>query len=324
MNNREEIFSKVLAGIASSSEQIQFEEWLSGSKENEQKFQQYLKIWNVSGEIKKYNIDSAKLKTRIKILDKLKEKKGIFYYWQKIAAILILPLIVASVWFYLDKKDFIDSYSSTIETVKTPFGARTSLTLPDGSFVNLNSGSEISYPNTFLNERIVELKGEMYLEVVKSQKPFTVRTKYGSVRVLGTKFNISAYENETFATTLVEGAVAIKSKHEDLKLKPGFQAKLKEDRFEIEKVDVNTYTSWKEGKLQFRREPFVLVAKRLERWFNVKINLEGESIKNLWYTGTIEMESFSEVLEMIRNTTPIDYSFNSNTRELTIVSKMKQ
>ena len=80
-------------------------------------------------------------------------------------------------------------------------------------------------------------------------------------------------------------------------------------------------TSWKEGKLIFEKEPFANVATALERWYNVKIELQGEKLKRLGYTGTIEMETFSEVLELIKSTTPIKYKFDKNTRILKISGK---
>ncbi|MDD4193402.1 MAG: FecR domain-containing protein [Mangrovibacterium sp.] len=319
--NNEELFSGILSGNASPEQREAFDLWLSATPKNRKAFEAYKKVWDWGGHLKPYDLKEAKLKTQIKIFEKLKEKKGFMYYWQRVAAVLILPVIVFSALQYHSG----NTKMSTVPliTTGTPFGARTSLLLPDGSTVWLNSGSEISYPRSFGKIREIMLKGEMYLEVEKNGKPFVVKTDFGEVAVLGTKFNVSSYTGEPFSTTLVEGSVAVKDKanSDEILLKPGFQYASQNGKYSIKEVPVNAYTSWKDGKMIFRREPFEIVAKRLERWFNVTIELKGESIKNLWYTGAIEMESFSEVLELIKNTTPIAYSFNPNTRVLTISKK---
>ncbi len=322
--NSENLFARILDGNATTQEQEDFEQWISKSKDNKFEFSAYKKIWESTQYLKTYNISVAKIKTQIKILEKLKTRKNFLFYWQKVAAIIVIPILIASAYFYFDKNKTIDNSVVLVETVTTSYGSKSSLELPDGSLVWLNSGSEITFPKDFTESREVELKGEIYLEVKKSKKPFIVKTTYGDVKVLGTKFNVSAYNNMPFTTTLLEGSVVLskKSSTKEVVLEPGFQSSLQSGKFETQKVDPYLFTSWKDGKLVFSREPFELVAKRLERWFNVKITLEGEPIKKLWYTGTIEMETFSEVLELIKNTTPIDYSFNSKTRVLTIVSKI--
>ncbi len=323
-NNK--LYLKALNGNLSEQEQLLLEEWLKESDENLTNFQRDKKIWELTVFLKKHDLNIARLKTETKILQKQKTKKDFVYYWQKAAAILLLPVLIASAYLYQtskDKTNFTIVNTST-ETVTTPYGARTSLTLPDGSVVWLNAGSEISYPHKFTNIREVNLKGEMYLEVTKNNTPFIVKTQYGNVKVLGTKFDVCAYNKEEFTTTLLEGSVVITGKKPDnelVKLEPGYQAILRNGKYEKNKVEVDQIIAWKDGRMEFRREPFELVAKKLERWFNVTIELKGEKIKELWYTGTIEMESFSEVLELIKNTTPIEYSFNSKTRILTIERK---
>ncbi len=319
-----DFFPKILSGNATKQEQAVFEQWLSMPGVDRSGFDAYKKLWESLGYIKGHDIDAAKLKTRIKILEKQKQQKSFYYYWQKIAAVLLVPVLLASLFLYFDKWGATGNSSATVETVRTPCGARTSLTLPDGSIAWLNAGSEISFPHEFNDVREVGLKGEMYLEVKKSKAPFIVKTQYGNVKVLGTKFNVSAYDDDCFTTTLIEGSVSLTGRgvEKEFLLSPGFQAILKNGGYEASKVDAASYVSWKDGRMEFRREPFGQVAKKLERWFNVSIELKGEEIKKLWYTGTIEMESFSEVLELIKNTTPIEYSFDPKNRILTIESKI--
>lgn len=316
-----ELFSKVLTQNATEEEQKKFESWLHESDENQADFNIHKRTWESADLLKEYDLENAKLKTQLKILEKLKATRGFFYYWQRVAAILIIPVLLISGYYII--RNVTTVVQPTVECVKTPFGARTSMILPDGSTIWLNAGSEVSYPHHFGKTREIALKGEAYLEVKKDSKPFIVKTAYGSVKVLGTKFNVFAFDNEPFRTTLVEGSVAINDivNSKDVILEPGFQYVAEKGSNSLEKVTPEIYTSWKDGKMVFRRESFEQVARRLERWFNVTIELKGETIKNLWYTGSIEMESFSEVLELIKNSTPIDYSFNPQTRILTIIAK---
>jgi ferric-dicitrate binding protein FerR (iron transport regulator) len=139
------------------------------------------------------------------------------------------------------------------------------------------------------------------------------------VKVLGTNFNVKAYQGEAFVTTLESGSVAFTNPlGRKAILEPGSQVVYSSNKFFTQQVDTEVFTSWKDGKLIFRDEPLQNMITRLERWYNVDIKLEDERIKNLKYTGTIEMESFSEVLELIKVTTPINYSFDRKTRVLTI------
>ncbi len=242
-----------------------------------------------------------------------------YQIWLSVAAVLIVGLTISSIAFYSNST--IKPIASVIQKISTPFGARTNFTLPDGSEVWLNSGSTISFPQQYGEIRSVELQGQAYFKVTKDGKPFVVKTGYGSINVMGTSFDVKAYGNENFETTLVEGSVKIEGiKNQSATLKPGQQSILtsSSDGFILKDVNTGLFTSWKEGKLIFVNEPFKNVARELERWYNVKIELRGEKLKKLGYTGTIEMETFGEVLELINTTTPINHTFDKRTRVLII------
>jgi transmembrane sensor len=230
------------------------------------------------------------------------------------AAVLIIGLLIGSLFFVQSQKPEI-----TTQNITTPYGGKTQFTLPDGSTVWLNSGSTFSYPARFEGERIVELTGEAYFNVEKQKQPFIVKTQFGEIEVLGTEFNVKAYENETFLTTLESGLVVFTNKYgKQANLEPGMQVVFDDSNFKLRRVETKLFTSWKEGQLIFRDEPLYNMVARLERWYNVKIELKDDRIKNLKFNGTIEMETFSEVLELIKVTTPIKYTFDRKTRVLTI------
>ncbi len=236
-----------------------------------------------------------------------------------IAAVLIIGLIISNIFFY--GQPLQNQLAEQIQTISTPYGARTKTQLPDGSTVWLNSGSELSFPSRFNEQRPVTLSGEAFFEVEKSDKPFVVSTTYGEVKVQGTSFNVKAFPDDAyFETTLVEGKVTLSDKKtgNETALQPGQQAILIKNSFDVKPVEVKFFTSWKEGKLIFSREPFPQFIKKLERWYNVKIEYSDPRLDDLWYTGTIEMESISEVMEMISKAAPVKTRFDNKTRIFTI------
>ncbi|MCW0484510.1 FecR family protein [Gaoshiqia sediminis] len=238
-----------------------------------------------------------------------------------IAAAFVFGIIIASAFYFIGNPDF--SKQVQQQEVYIPYGAKTRITLPDGSAVWLNSGSKLSYPSVFNGERSVHLEGEAYFDVVKSKVPFQVATHFGQVEVLGTSFNVKSFSNEEFQATLVEGSVRLSGfGGKGVLLNPGELASFTENSsLVVTPVDTNLFTSWKDGKLIFYREPFSKVAVRLERWYNVDIEIEDEELNNLWFTGTIEMETFTEFMELIVRTYPIHYTYDQNTRILKIEKK---
>lgn len=215
----------------------------------------------------------------------------------------------------------------TQQNIYVPYGAKTKITLPDSSLVWLNSGSSFSYPSEFGETRSVQLTGEAFLEVKKRKIPFVVSTSFGDVEVKGTAFNVHAFPNESFRTTLERGSVIVRNEdNKDLVvLRPGEQAYFEKEQLKVKPVETDLFTSWKEGKLIFRKEYLPVVAKRLERWYNVKIKLDDDKrLNEIWFNGTLEMESFSEVLNLLKITSPIDYSYDKKRRTITIRYKQKQ
>lgn len=175
-------------------------------------------------------------------------------------------------------------YDKEIEysTLKVPYGKKLKVVLSDGTSVDLNAGTEFRFPSRFPNigNRVVELKGEAFFEVAKDKKhPFIVHTKNLDVQVLGTQFNVSAYQEE-FKTNvvLVEGSVEIdfQASADGLSntvLIPGEMAvhNSQTNTNDVSGVLPEIYTSWKDGKLIFRNIEFDQLLKRLERHYNVKI-----------------------------------------------------
>lgn len=250
-----------------------------------------------------------------------KRKVKIFLIGLRVAAVLVLGLIFSSIWFYTQSNKV--TVYEQIQTVSIPYGAKTKLIMPDGSTVWLNSGSTLTYSVDFSKKRNVVLNGEAFFDVQKSKIPFEVNTNYGKISVLGTAFNVLAYPESGFVTTLTRGSVEIDSKDSKQRqmMEPGQQVELVENKLVKSKVETELFTSWKDGKMIFKREPFSSLMKRLERWFNVKIEFVPDDFKDLWYSGSIENETITEVMDMVGTAAPVQFTFNSKTRIIKVAPR---
>ncbi len=224
--------------------------------------------------------------------------------------------------------------------VKTTYGSKTNLVLPDGTKVWLNAGSKMTYDKDYgVNIREVNLTGEAYFDVKKNpQKPFIIHTGKINIRVLGTAFNVRCYPNENNTeTSLVRGSleVTMKEGQEKFILKPNEKLVVKNTEsqliksnhsqpgkqitkgsgnvFEISRLSVlprdNSIveTSWVNNKLVFRSETFEQVALKMERWYAVSILFKDEKLKEKKFTGAFENETIDQALNALHLTTPFVY-----------------
>ncbi|SEP12871.1 FecR family protein [Niastella yeongjuensis] len=192
----------------------------------------------------------------------------------------------------------------TYNTLSTPRGGQYQLVLPDGSTVWLNAASSIRFPTAFTgNERNVEITGEAYFEVKKNAAmPFTVKMNNGTaVKVLGTQFNINAYDDEeTIKTTLLEGAVKITKKAESAIIKPGEQASVSQssNNIPVLTADLEEVMAWKNGSFQFNGATIETVMRQISRWYDVEVEYKGKI--SLHFAGAISRNvNISQVLEML-------------------------
>ena len=167
-------------------------------------------------------------------------------------------------------------------TISTPKGGQYQLELPDGSLVWLNASSSIHFPTSFIEkERRVEITGEAYFEVAKNaDKPFIVSVNNSEVQVLGTHFNINAYnDEEEVRTTLLEGAVKFVDGNNTSLLQPGQQSQLTKDRIVkvVNDVDVNEVVAWKNGLFSFENAGIETIMRQLSRWYDVEIEYKGKT-----------------------------------------------
>lgn len=186
------------------------------------------------------------------------------------------------------------------------------IVLYDGSLVWLNAGSELRYPNTFVeNQRVVYLKGEAYFDVTKDRShPFIVKTISSEISVLGTSFNVNARENSC-VTTLVEGRVRMKHGIKDsVELRAGQQAWVAgTEKIRVQEVDTRYYTSWMNNMFAFRETSLREIATVLEDWYECKCRFESAALENIPYTTMVERyPDVDGVLQILAGTGDFRYT----------------
>jgi ferric-dicitrate binding protein FerR (iron transport regulator) len=235
-----------------------------------------------------------------------------------------------------EKKDNKLTYNSAknidklvYNTLTVPYGRQFSITLSDGTHVDLNAGTSIRFPVKFIegqNRKVFIEYGEAFFDVAKDAKhPFIVNNNTMDIRVLGTQFNVSAYpEDEHVSTVLVEGAVQLTEQSQEGKtlLKPGYKAIWTESykNFEVSEADIELHTGWRSGKIVLKSLPFTQMVKKLERHYNVKIESKDQNLNNEVITATFDEENIEQVLQLINEIHPIDYDVDGrqvNIRPLT-------
>jgi ferric-dicitrate binding protein FerR (iron transport regulator) len=232
--------------------------------------------------------------------------------FQKIAAILIIPLILSFLAIFYFQSKTVTTETAFAE-IQCPLGVRTKFTLPDGTTGFLNSGSTLEYPVQFSNDRKVKLTGEAFFDVHHdAEHPFIVNTANLSTKVLGTQFNVIAYGTENSEEIILEqGSVEIYSKQGEklATLQPDQRLALNTAtrQYKTNRVEAEQYVSWTEGKLVFRNESMQLVADRLGRWYNVEFEIEDEELLNYAFRATFIDEQLEEVLKLLARTAPLKY-----------------
>lgn len=201
--------------------------------------------------------------------------------------------------------------STAVNTLTVPAGLDYKVVLSDGTLVWLNSSTILKFPFSFLqNEREITINGEAYLEVAKNaDKPFIVHTDHGSVKVLGTQFNINTYDSEVMRVSLVDGAVQVNSVDKQVKLKPGQEAICVADpnKVTVQKFDPDEVLSWRQGIHHFYDNTVQEICEVFPRWYGINIKIDNKDIKENRFTGVINRnEPLEKFLRALKATASIN------------------
>lgn len=234
----------------------------------------------------------------------------------KVAAILLLPLLTTSLvmsYLYMEQKvDVVKEETLFAEIVAVP-GTFTRFELPDYSKVWLNSGSSLRYPTQFTGkERNVRLTGEAFFEVeADSIHLFNVMTPAGmKVTARGTRFNVSAYEEEPVEACLEKGVIDVRINNKKVTLKPQEMAVYDKmtNQMHVLTVHLDEKTAWREGKLVYRNTRIEDVFKQLSRRFNVDIEMSGNADKDYRIRASFAGETITQIMDYLKQAAPIEWS----------------
>lgn len=220
------------------------------------------------------------------------------------------------------------SSSVAYNTIITPKSGQYCITLSDGTKVWLNAASSLRYPVAFnAGSREVELSGEGYFEVATvlsgqgNKVPFTVSVRNTGlpnamkVKVLGTKFNVMAYNDEAaIETTLLEGKVETAYSAGSASLSPGLQSTLEKNnlKFKVTKADIQRALAWKNGEFRFNRLDIKGIMRQIARWYDVSIEYRGNT-DNIYLSGVFSRKSeVSQMLDILEATGTVHYQLEGN------------
>lgn len=292
---------------------LEVEQWLANIKEespDEVLLKEILNEINVDKDDRLVNRAFEKFEKAIYLRDNSKVKKDSLVRrlseWYRIAAaVLLIPVLLASLYFYTETnnpKEWVEEY--------VPYGQSKMVCLPDSSKLWLNAGTKLIYPKKFNNSlRQVYVAGEAYAEITKDKsRPFVLSAGEVTVEVLGTKFNVKSYsEDSHISVSLMEGSVRMNAYYKGVNkidlLKPGEIVRYSKSTGELQKSDfiVASRKQWYNSKgFYFMDESLSEIAVALERYFDVRVNIENEALKKeRYYSMFVNNETLDEILSAL-------------------------
>lgn len=280
----QDLLHRFFEGKVTSKEKKDIKQWIAESDEHrDQLFKErmILDAMIVSGKIPNSQSEPVKRKPLLRVFVEL----------SKIAAVVVVMLI-AGIYFYTQKMNEINLATNTIIV---PVGQRANIQLPDGTNVWLNARTQMTYPAYFTGaKREIELNGEAYFEVSHdAEKPFVVHTKSFEVKVLGTKFNVKAYnDTEDFTTALMEGSVEVTNtmnKNNTIRLLPDQKVDYREGRLFRSSIEDYDIYRWREGLMCFKDIQFIDLIRQFENSYGVSIIIENEKAKEKVFSGKLRI-----------------------------------
>jgi len=340
-NHIHELIGKYLANQASREEESMVNDWLAESSDHAQQFDLHKKAWQETNIRFKSpesefvfkqvlnGIDDQQITNSdgnsITSFSKMKRSLG---YWIRIAAVVFLVL---SVWYvFKNYPPVINNEVQVINTIQKQniAGQKSKIFLPDGSEVWLNAESSISYPEQFSsNQREVYLEGEAFFKIIKDQgRPFVVKSGHVFTTVLGTSFNVRAFNDESkICIALKTGKVKVEIDQETdnktLFLEPGngLQYNKLNHQTKIEEFDEEKLLSWKDGIIVFKDADLDEIINTLSRWYGVKFTVKNYPDEKWTYKGSFDNEILDNVLKSIGFSEGFSHTFNDKNKKEVII-----
>lgn len=294
--------------------------WIAESDENRDYLFELEDLWRKKVEFE--FIDNTKIDNAFNLFlqnnkltkDKPSPKRIKLPLWTKYAIVACFASIISTIGYNV----FLRTSPINFTTIEVPQGQFSKLILPDSTLVWLNSDSKFSYADNYMDaqNRIVKLEGEAFFDVKRnSEHPFIVQSGGLNVKVLGTEFNVKAYESDAETTvSLISGSIEVSTEKERRKIFPGQVLLFKDNKMQIgqNKSTEATY-SWISGELHFEDENLVNIIRAIERKYNVTIHFNSEALENRHLTCKIQKNtSLEDVLDILKNATDLNYNVNDS------------
>ena len=311
------LIGKYLTGKESTEELGELKTWIESNSNNRKLFNSLKEEKAIADSVEEFETHDKEYAWNryMERIDSLSRQRMLT--WWKVAAVFFFLISCGGIFAYLTKETTSPLASNgNYTTISTNYGQNSKVVLPDSSVVWINSGTTLSYNSNFsVSERSIKLKGQAFFQVARNEKmPLTVTCNDIKVKVLGTKFDVYAYpEDRDIRVVLESGSVELlKSKDQSIlqMLKPGEMAEFNTQRQElsINKVDSYYYTSWKDGKLIFKDEPMDMVFEKLERKYNIDIEVKNPKVYQQIFNATIVNESVEDIFDLMKFSCAITYS----------------
>ncbi len=308
MEKNFDLIGKYLRGDASTAERIQVMKWAEESEAQRDEFNALRRIYDAT-----LLMDDDMAMSR--------HRTGFRRYWRWVAAAAVIA-VVAGISYLPGLFRGEPTPQLQFRSLSAPIGQQTRTVLSDGTTVWLNSGSELEICEQAGGERRVKLCGEAYLDVAHdADRPFVVETSHMEVRVLGTRFNVNAYD-EKQSVVLVSGSVDVTAleQGERNRIRPEemFSYDARTGERQIRAVDTDSFVSWTEGFLKFQSAPLQQVFTRLQQFYGVRIHCNSRLTEEIVISGKLELRTGLEsALNHLKLLAPISYA-RSGEREIDI------
>jgi transmembrane sensor len=328
-----ELATRSLSGEATAEELKELEVLLASDSKALARYRMLQQFWNQHEAISQPVVEEALQKVLGQLqlapisMEAVPEEDNVIpirkYWWKRVAVAAAFVIIGSAAYWFLARNEATPLSQELVEKHNAR-GTKSTIELSDGSKIWLNADSKIKYPEVFAgNTREVYLNGEAFFDVAKNpSKPFIIHLANGTVRVLGTSFNVRAYDNEKVVeTSVATGKVAFIPKYQSRgqKLDTLFITPNNKVRYSLEQDQANLLPTaaaedkaWTEGRLIFKAMTLEEIAVELERYFGKKVTFVDEGSKNYRLTGSFQNNSLDEIMYYLSKTKDFKYKITNS------------
>ena len=288
----QKLLYKMFSGEATDKELTQIRRWVNDSEENKEMFYKERALYD------------ALLFNDFRLGPRVRKRPAFLWKWVgSVAAAIVTLFLLQNISIFVKNEPLSDI---AFNTIKVHAGQRVEVTLSDGTHLWLNARSEFSYPVSFNGDRReVHLKGEAFFDVARDEnKKFIVNTGRCEVEVLGTEFNVEAYDEDDFSTALLRGSVRVSDKlqsDESVVLEPNNAVRLDNGKLTVTPITDFSPYSWKDGVITFKDIKFDVLMKKLEKNYGIRIVIDNPGLDNYACSGKFRIsDGIEEVLRALQ------------------------